>query len=81
MTQAPDNKPGDYFVSVISDAGHYRLLAGPFVNDHAAALAAVSKARAIAYELDPKAPWYKYGTCRLELESGALGILNDRMQL
>ena len=73
--QAPDSKPGFYYVSVVRDSGDYRLLRGPFVNDHAGALAAVDAARFRAYDLDPRAQWYAYGTARLDTDAGP-GILD-----
>lgn len=73
--QAPDARPGFYYVSVVRDANDYRLLRGPFVNDHAGALAAVDAARYRAYDLDPRAYFYAYGTCRLDNDAGP-GILD-----
>jgi hypothetical protein len=73
--QAPDPRPGFYYVSVVRGAGDYRLLRGPFVNDHAGALAAVEAARYRAYDLDPRSAWYAYGTARLEADAGP-GILD-----
>lgn len=69
MAQAPDTKPGNYYVSVRKDSGDWRVLLGPFPNDHAAALAWVDKARNKAIELDPRAPWYSYGTVRLPVDA------------
>lgn len=62
-TQTPDLKPGDYYVSVI-DGQRTGLLLGPFLNDHAAAIAMVEAARTKACETDPRAHWYAFGTCR-----------------
>jgi hypothetical protein len=78
MSQAPDTKPGFYYVSVVKGSGDYRLLKGPFQNDHAGALAAVDAAKGRALELDPRASWYAYGTCRTEEDMGP-GIL-DKME-
>ena len=39
-----DNRPGSYYVSVIRGAD-YRLLLGPFENDHAVALEMVEAVR------------------------------------
>lgn len=74
--QAPDPRPGFYYVSVRRPNGDYRLLRGPFVNDHAAALAAVDPARYRAYDLDPRAAWYAYGTARTEQDMGP-GLLDE----
>jgi len=67
----PDTKRGNYYVSAINDAGKVALLAGPYLNDHAAALAAVGEYKAKAMDVDPRAPWYAYGTCRLPLDVAA----------
>src|SRR3546814_14060405 len=53
MTQTPDTKPGNYYVSIVRGKDH-RLLAGPFVNNHAGALAMVDAARDLAPEIDPR---------------------------
>ncbi len=75
MAQIPDSKPGFYYVSVVRGANDYRLLRGPFVNDHAGALAAVDAAGFRAYDLDPRAAWYAYGTVRMDSDAGP-GILD-----
>ena len=75
MSQKPDTKPGDYYVSAI-DGKRYALLLGPFRDDHKAALAMVDKAQARAMQVDIKAPWYSYGTCRLEHGTGKPGVFN-----
>lgn len=77
--QAPDNKPGNYYVSVRRDNGDSRFLLGPYVNDHAGALAMVEEARKMAQDMDPRAAWYAFGTARQDIEPGKpveLGILN-----
>lgn len=73
--QQPDTKPGYYYVSVIRDNGDTRLLAGPYPNNHAAALADVERAKHIAQDIDQKAVWYAFGTCRSDDDLGP-GILN-----
>lgn len=81
QAQQPDSKPGAYYVSVVRGAD-YRLLAGPFLNDHAAALALVPKATQVAQDLDPRAAWYAFGTCRLDVAPGEVpraGILNQQL--
>lgn len=73
----PDTVPGNYYVSVRNDKGEYRLLLGPFENDHAAALAEVDKVRLYASQVDPKSVWYFFGTARKDLDAPAPdGILN-----
>jgi hypothetical protein len=62
--QTPDTRPGAYFVTMEYDGRFYRLL-GPFDNDHAAALAKVDAVRTKANELDPRAAFAGFGTCRL----------------
>lgn len=73
--QAPDTKPGLYYVTVRKGADT-RLLRGPYLDDHAAALAAVPEATRIACDLDPRAHWYEFGTCRSEDFLG-VGILDQ----
>jgi hypothetical protein len=76
MSQQPDSKPGNYYVSV-ADAGRIGLLLGPFQNDHAGALAMVDQARVKAEQLDPRAAFYSFGTVRVDLDVPAkAGVLN-----
>lgn len=78
--QMRDTQPGNYYVSVVNDQGQYRLLLGPFHNDHQAALDSVQHVRQIAEQLDRKAIWYSFGTCRVERQDGVpphQGILNQ----
>ena len=79
MTQTPDTKPGNYYVSVRRDNGDFRCLVGPFRDDHSAALALVDPARKIAQDVDPKAAWYSFGTVRTEYSYDKPGILNDKV--
>lgn len=72
--QEPDTKPGFYYVSVIDGQRHIKAL-GPFVNNHGLALGMVDTVRAKAIEIDPKAPWYAFGTCRTDEDAGP-GKLN-----
>lgn len=81
MTQTPDTKPGNYYASVRRDDGDARCLAGPFRDDHQAALDIVARARKIAQDLDPRAAWYAYGTLRTDYSYAEPGILNDRLGL
>lgn len=78
MSQQPDNKPGAYYVTVL-DGGKMGRLLGPFIDDHAAALAMVDKVRAKAEEFDPRAAFYAFGTARLPTDGSVLlkaGLLN-----
>lgn len=70
--QDPDPRPGYYYVSVrrYTPRAEYRLLRGPFVNDHAAALTAVDETMRRSTDLDPRGCWYAYGTCRSEIDLG-----------
>lgn len=70
--QQPDPRPGDYFVSAI-DGDRYSLISGPYVNDHAAALADVASVRRLANDHDPRACFWAWGTCRMEPNSGRIG--------
>lgn len=81
VEQAPDAAPGNYYVS-IRDGGRYGLLAGPFRNDHAGALAMVDRARAVAHEVNYReAVWASFGTCRMPGDFDRPGCLNDRLGL
>ena len=62
-SQAPDTKPGNYYVTAI-DAGKTYPMAGPFVNDHAGALAAVHRIREAACNIDGRACFMAWGTVR-----------------
>jgi hypothetical protein len=77
--QAPDTKPGAYFVSV-QDGDRFAAALGPFVDDHAAALAQIEAVRALAQRLQPRAAFYAFGTCRLDHDHPQAqrpGTLND----
>ena len=74
MGQTPDTKPGPYYVTV-ADGGRVGRLVGPFIDDHAGALALVDAARRKAEDLDPRAVFYAFGTCRVDAPQGP-GVLN-----
>ena len=79
--QQPDTKPGAYYVSMFDQSGNngsgrVAYLAGPFMNDHARALALVDQAREMAYGVDPRSHWYSFGTCRMDT-AGPVGKLNS----
>lgn len=82
--QQPDTAPGAYYVTacdVISNAGHiagvYRML-GPFVDDHAGALACVEAVRLMALELDGsgRAQFMSWGTVRYPTGTDFQGTMN-----
>ena len=75
------SKPGNFYVSVKREEDEqYRLLAGPFAS-HRAALDYEPRARRIAIDLDPKGPWYLYGTCQVHGGFSKPGILNGQLGL
>jgi hypothetical protein len=74
-TQVPDTRPGNYYVTV-RDGGRTGLLAGPFVNDHAAALAAVDAAMKVACELHAPGHFFSYGTARMPNDFSRPGTVN-----
>ena len=78
--QQPDTTPGDYFVSVVDPrstggTGRMGLLSGPYRN-HAAALADLEEVKRKAQDVDRWAVFYAFGTVRLKLDSGCVGVLN-----
>lgn len=76
--QQPDTKPGAYYVSA-RDGPRHALCLGPFVNDHAAALARVEAVRRLAADLDPRAHWFAFGTCRLDLPADLTALPAGRL--
>ena len=71
-----DQRPGFYYVSV-RDGGRTGLLAGPFAK-HAEAILLVDEARRVAEQVNDRAPFYWFGTCRSEKDLGP-GKLNERL--
>ena len=63
--QAADTRPGNYYVAA-QEAGKTYLMAGPYTNDHAAALAAVWAAKEAACNRDGRACFMAWGTVRVE---------------
>lgn len=61
--QQPDPEPGDYYVSA-RDGDKFWLLSGPYVDDHAGALAMVAKVRAHSVQHYARSHFYAFGTCR-----------------
>lgn len=77
--QAPDTKPGFYYVTA-RDGGRTALLVGPFEDDHAQALALVDAGRRAAEEVDSRAVFWWFGTCRSDTDLGP-GKLNAKLGL
>ncbi len=80
--QAPDAQPGAYYVSVI-DRHRRDVLAGPWCDNHQAALDQVARAKSLTIKLHPMAAFYAFGTCRLDPQGKSLpvGKLNGRLGL
>lgn len=70
----PDTRPGFYYVSCRNSNGQYAFVRGPWINDHAGALAAKFAVQREAERVDPKAIWYAWGTARSEDDKGE-GVL------
>lgn len=66
---------GGFYVSVLNN-GRSGLLLGPF-ETHEEALGKVDLARTLADRVDPKAPFYAYGTARKPQGPFPAGKLND----
>ena len=76
-----DTKPGNYYVTARRDDGKHVFLAGPFRDDHRAAIQMVPQATRIANDVDPRAPWYSYGTCRTPYNYATPGVFNARLAI
>lgn len=74
--QAPDSKPGNYYVTAI-DGGRVYLMAGPFMNAHWKALCAVRTVKEAAEEIDGRASFMAWGTSRFEETVTTPGRLNS----
>lgn len=68
-----------FYVSVV-DGGRHGYLLGPY-DTHEAALANVDRGKAGAHEVDDRAHWYGYGTCKVTAPTLPTGRLNDRLGL
>lgn len=71
----PDDRPGFYYVT-IRDGARHGLLAGPFENNHPAALAMVAQVREVAQEVNSRAVFAAFGTAWSEVDQGP-GRLHD----
>jgi hypothetical protein len=60
---AIDARPGHYYVTV-QDGARTGYLLGPYAS-HADALREVDRGNSLAYNADPRAHWYSFGTGRL----------------
>lgn len=76
MSEQPDTAGGNYYITVRRENGDFRCLAGPYRDNHAAALAAKDKVASLAINLDPKAAFYSFGTIRTDYSYAEPGILN-----
>lgn len=64
--QAPDTKPGPYYVTAQKSGGStYWVMRGPFAS-HAEALDRVQETMNKAVDLDARAHWMEWGTARME---------------
>lgn len=81
MTMPVTGESG-YYATVQRQAGNTAktgLLLGPY-DDYASADAQVPLARELAYEVDPRTHFDKFGVSRLDMKPGAAlpaGVLND----
>jgi hypothetical protein len=71
---APDSRPGFYYVTCRNSAGDYAFIRGPWVDDHAGALAAKRAVQTEGERVDPRAVFYAWGTARSETDLGP-GVL------
>lgn len=81
----PNPEPGYYYVTVV-DGPRFAFLLGPYVNDHARALAAVDAAKKWCHDRREEAWFWSFGTCRLKDEHTdeanlPMGKLNDQLEL
>jgi len=67
-----------YYVNC-ADAGRVALLAGPFIT-HQEAIDLLDKVRDLAHEVDGRAWFYAYGTCKTE-NGKRIGLLNQKLGL
>ena len=74
----PDDKPGNYYVTMV-DGARRALLLGPFPNDHRGAQARVDAVRQKTAEVDPMSAFYGFGTCRMPADYMKPGRLNGYM--
>jgi hypothetical protein len=78
--QIPDTRPGNYYVT-IHDGARFGFLAGPFKDDHQAALDLVDRCREITEGFDTWAHFYAFGTARIDYGYSEPGKLNRHLGL
>lgn len=59
-----DREQPCYYVSCVNDVNQLALLLGSY-ETHQEALDNVRRATDMAYKVDPRAPWYAYGTVKM----------------
>ena len=74
-SQAPDHRPGDFYVTVVNDK-KVGYLSGPYPG-HARALSDVTRVTKIARHLDnsPDSHFYSFGTARIDGGTHEPGLL------
>lgn len=78
ISQEPDPRPGNYYVSA-TDGPEYHLLLGPFTR-HADALARVEPVRVFVIDKGPpKAAFMAYGTVRMTDDVTRPGTANKHL--
>ena len=75
---SPDDRPGFYYVTIMDHSRHrHGLLAGPFPDDHPAALAMVKRVWRVAVLVNPSdASFAAFGTAWSPVDYGP-GVLHD----
>ena len=71
-----------FYVTAINDRKQYVKLSGPYTT-HQEALDAQPMVTKWAWDVDPRAPWYSYGTTAIATSTPALGAyerLNKQLQ-
>jgi len=80
MKPQRDTKPGNYYVT-IHDGARFGFLAGPFKDDHQAAIDLVDRCQELAIQLDPWAHFSAFGTARVDYDYDKPGKLNAHLGL
>ena len=82
MSESPDPSPGFYYVTMRDPENHSKvaLLAGPFQDNHAKAIATVREASEKAIDLNQWYHFMSFGTVRSSTNLGP-GKLNRLLQV